>query len=284
MDKVKKKVSSLAGTEIPKTKTGRRKPICGRCNIHNVEVTLEGHKKYCLYKDCYCQRCYIFLEEQRIAADKIAWTRMYKLSKKKKISQVERAMSPISLLYPTRKNDGLSSLLIYTLQEMYKSFTVWRNPTKIERIFRILANYACEIDSRIKFNGFLESTKHWILQVISEEDPMSFMTFQQATTCCYIPPTQILQTPYKEQLNGIKSDYPLLNLEYPSQNFPVWSSNFSSMTTTNMSLETLKSPSELSVKPFDSSIDSPTGSSTDSPIEPFPDSPTDLSIKCSTYY
>lgn len=47
---------------------------------------------------------------------------------------------------------------------MYKSFTVWRNPTKIERIFRILANYACEIDSRIKFNGFLESTKHWILQ------------------------------------------------------------------------------------------------------------------------
>jgi len=61
-------------------------------------------------------------------------------------------------------SDGLSSLLIYTLQEMYKSFTVWRSPAKIERILCILVKYAYEIDSRIKFNGFLESTKHWIFQ------------------------------------------------------------------------------------------------------------------------
>ncbi|KYM77190.1 hypothetical protein ALC53_12485 [Atta colombica] len=47
---------------------------------------------------------------------------------------------------------------------MYKSFTVWRSPAKIERILCILVKYAYEIDSRIKFNGFLESTKHWIFQ------------------------------------------------------------------------------------------------------------------------
>ncbi|XP_018368210.1 PREDICTED: uncharacterized protein LOC108764444 [Trachymyrmex cornetzi] len=165
---------------------------------------------------------------------------------------------------------------------MYKSFTVWRSPAKIERILRILVNYACEIDSRINFNGFLESTKHWILQVIREEEPMSFMTFQRTTTCCYVPPTQILHTPYEEQLDGIKSQYPLMNLECPSQNFPVWSSNFLSMTTKNTSLETLNSLSEPSVKSFDPFIDSPAGSSTDSPIEPLPDSPTDLSTKSST--
>ncbi|XP_018055741.1 PREDICTED: uncharacterized protein LOC108692109 isoform X2 [Atta colombica] len=165
---------------------------------------------------------------------------------------------------------------------MYKSFTVWRSPAKIERILCILVKYAYEIDSRIKFNGFLESTKHWIFQVIYEEEPMSFMTFQQASTCCYVPPTQILHTPYKEQLDETKSQYPLLNLEYPSQNFPVWSSNFSSMTTTNMSLETLKSPSEVSVKSFDPFIDFSAGPSTDSLTEPLPDPPIDLSTKSST--
>ncbi|XP_018345812.1 PREDICTED: doublesex- and mab-3-related transcription factor 1A-like [Trachymyrmex septentrionalis] len=273
MGKAKKRISSLV--DIPRTESGRKKPMCGRCDVHGLEIVLEGHKKYCKYQKCTCTDCYYFLAKQRIAADEIARKRANKLSKEKEINHEE--MLPLSLPYPPKEDNGLSSLLKYTLQEMYKSFSVWHSPAKIERILRILVTYAHEIDSRIKFNGFLESTKYLIFQVIYQAEPMSFMTFQQATTCCYVPP--ILHTPYKEQLDGIKSQY-FMNLEYPSPNFPVWSSNFLSMTTTNTSLETLKSPSELSV---DSFIDSSAGPSTDSFTEPFPDTPTDLSTKSSTY-
>ncbi|KAG5327577.1 DMRT3 factor, partial [Pseudoatta argentina] len=270
MGKVKKRRSSV---EIPRTETGRKKPMCGRCEVHGVIVLLEGHKMYCKFQKCTCDDCYNFLMQQRIAADNIARKRANKLSKEKKISHVEV--------------NGLSELVIYTLEEMYKSFTVWRSPTKIERILRILVKYAREIDSRIKFNGFLEYFKDSIFKVIYGAEPMSFMTFQQAT--CYIPPTQILHAPNKELvwdqavLDGTKLQYPLLNLEYPSQNFPVsWSSNVSLMTT-NMSLETFKSPSELSVKSFYPLIDFSAGPSTDSLTAPLREFPTDLSTKSSTY-
>jgi len=86
MGKVKKRLSSL---EIPRTQSGRKKPMCGRCDVHGVEVVLEGHKKYCKFQQCACVDCYFFLAEQRIAADKIARKRASKLSKEKKISHVE---------------------------------------------------------------------------------------------------------------------------------------------------------------------------------------------------
>lgn len=158
MGKVKKRRSSV---EIPRTETGRKKPMCGRCEVHGVIVLLEGHKMYCKFQKCTCDDCYNFLMQQRIAADNIARKRANKLSKEKKISHVE--MLPLSLLTP-KENNGLSELVIYTLEEMYKSFTVWRSPTKIERILRILVKYAREIDSRIKFNGFLEYFKDSIFK------------------------------------------------------------------------------------------------------------------------
>ncbi|KYN16108.1 Protein doublesex [Trachymyrmex cornetzi] len=87
MGKVKKNLSSLV--EIPRTRTGRKKPMCGRCYVHGVEVVLEGHKKYCKFQYCKCVGCYIFLAEQRVAADKIARKRASDLNKVKKISHAE---------------------------------------------------------------------------------------------------------------------------------------------------------------------------------------------------
>lgn len=53
---------------------------------------------------------------------------------------------------------------MYTWNEMHKSFAVWHNPTKIEHIFSILIKYACDVDARIKYDGFLESAKFCIYQ------------------------------------------------------------------------------------------------------------------------
>ncbi|EGI67132.1 Doublesex- and mab-3-related transcription factor 3 [Acromyrmex echinatior] len=86
MGKVKKRRSSV---EIPRTETGRKKPMCGRCEVHGVIVLLEGHKMYCKFQKCTCDDCYNFLMQQRIAADNIARKRANKLSKEKKISHVE---------------------------------------------------------------------------------------------------------------------------------------------------------------------------------------------------
>ncbi|KYM99760.1 Doublesex- and mab-3-related transcription factor 3 [Cyphomyrmex costatus] len=93
MGKVKKSPSPLREAKIPKTMTGRKVPKCGRCYIHGVVILLSGHKKYCQFQNCECPRCYIFLAEQRLAADKIAQKRAYELSKLKKISHLEVSIS-----------------------------------------------------------------------------------------------------------------------------------------------------------------------------------------------
>jgi len=87
MGKAKKRISSLV--DIPRTESGRKKPMCGRCDVHGLEIVLEGHKKYCKYQKCTCTDCYYFLAKQRIAADEIARKRANKLSKEKEINHEE---------------------------------------------------------------------------------------------------------------------------------------------------------------------------------------------------
>lgn len=45
--------------------TGRKESNCVRCRNHGLRVTLKGHKTYCPYASCSCDKCSFTAEQQR---------------------------------------------------------------------------------------------------------------------------------------------------------------------------------------------------------------------------
>jgi hypothetical protein len=47
------------------TPSGRKESNCVRCRNHGLRVTLKGHKTYCPYASCTCDKCRFTAEQQR---------------------------------------------------------------------------------------------------------------------------------------------------------------------------------------------------------------------------
>nr|ACY95408.1 doublesex female specific isoform 3 [Aedes atropalpus] len=87
------------GASSSNTLNPRTPPNCARCRNHGLKIGLKGHKRYCKFRNCNCEKCCLTAERQRVMALQTALRRAQTQDEQRALNDGEVPPEPVHNLH-----------------------------------------------------------------------------------------------------------------------------------------------------------------------------------------